>query len=125
MNNPFKIKPGEHLTLSEVFNRYLDWTIWNREKNRQARKTGCDKDLYSSYLCCSDHMATSAEYDAFFSYMYHLTLDRQVFAAVGFSQHSMRSFIRNHQIVANHHLVAKFHLISIAEWREYLDRIDE
>lgn len=119
MDNPYKIRPGEKLTLDEVFNRFLDWCQWCQENKRSHASSSCDTKLHHSHLCCEDHMAMTAENHAFFVYFFHHTYDETIRKEGGFSMNSMRDFIRKHKVSVTSHKAGSYFGLSSTEWANF------
>lgn len=119
MENPYKIKPGEDLTLDLVFDRYLDWWHWNGEFNRSRRSKKCDQMLHQAHLCCEDHMAMTSENHAFFVYFFHRTYDEAIHNQDGFSMNSMQRFIKDHRIIVLAEKAGRYHGLSKKQWETF------
>lgn len=122
MDNPFKIHPGEKLSLDEVFNRYLDSTQWDVEAKRNLPQIGCDQRLHQAHLCCADHIAMVTENHLFFAYFYHLTYDETIRGKSGFSMILMRDFIKKHKIGVTLSKAGNYFGMSRTEWGTFFNK---
>ena len=110
--NPYVLVPGEKLTLHQLFNRFLNWKIWNSLTNRGERYENCDPELHNSFLCCLEHFEYTHESADFKSYFLHLTWEH----IDGFSIQSMCFFINNHELTVDEKIIADYFGITVQEW---------
>lgn len=69
MENPYKLKEGENLTLQKLLDRFIDWQTWNDEHHREDQGE-CQRELWYTHDCCDNHREFSQEFWAFYA-MFH------------------------------------------------------
>lgn len=104
--NPHALQPGEILSPSLLFERYLDWHEY-KERVARAWKKGqkCDYQLFTQHLCCQDHMRLQQEYDTFFRYFALLEMVEE--GEHGFSLSEAVSVIKKYKMVLTDDLKGK------------------
>ncbi len=106
--NPYALKPGEVLTPQQLFERHIDWSNHARSIEAWKETESCDRDLYSSWLCCEDHVRYQSEMDHFLHYFLHHFMLMP--GELGFSMPSMVAMINNLKLKINQELKEKLRL---------------
>ncbi|KKT45136.1 MAG: hypothetical protein UW35_C0043G0010 [Candidatus Collierbacteria bacterium GW2011_GWF2_44_15] len=99
MYNPYALKPGEHLTRQQLFNRYIDWRVFNITNKVLDPGAKCDTLLYPGLLCCEYHMRIPAEENQFMLYFSLLGLTKNIESA--FSTSVLKEMIVNNHLSFN------------------------